>query len=138
MISPSPSSTEETSSGVAWAMRRQIRSTASVRIWLILIHDRFGKPLFSQRPLFVRIQLRALLGQPRLCQPLQLFGDRNLNGLAPVREAMSGDEMIQFTHQAGVKRDGELRLRHHVLRYDGISYQERAAQQGDGADERRL
>ena len=45
MISPSPSSTEETSSGVAWAMRRPIRSTARVRIWLILIHDRFGKPL---------------------------------------------------------------------------------------------
>ncbi len=45
MISPSPSSTVETSSGVDRAIRRPIRSTARVRIWLILIHDRLGRPL---------------------------------------------------------------------------------------------
>ncbi len=44
MISPSPSSTAETSSGVDWATRRPIRETARVRIWLILIHERFGRP----------------------------------------------------------------------------------------------
>ncbi len=44
MISSRPSSTLESSSGDALAMRCPIRSVASVRIWLILIHDRLGKP----------------------------------------------------------------------------------------------
>jgi len=44
MISPRPSRTFETSSGDACAMRRPILSTANVRIWLILIQERLGRP----------------------------------------------------------------------------------------------
>src|SRR6266542_750085 len=49
MISASPSSTLETASGAVRAMRRPTRSTERVRIWLILIHDRLGRPFAQDR-----------------------------------------------------------------------------------------
>ena len=44
IISLRPSTTRSASSSEARARRRPMRSTESVRIWLILTHDRFGKP----------------------------------------------------------------------------------------------
>src|SRR5712692_8502599 len=44
IISLRPSTTRSTSSSEARARRRPIRSTERVRIWLILTHDRFGRP----------------------------------------------------------------------------------------------
>src|SRR2546422_6885004 len=44
MISPRASRTFEPSSGDVCARRRPIRSTANVRIWLILIQERLGRP----------------------------------------------------------------------------------------------
>ena len=44
-ISFSPSTTVASSSSDTRASRRPIRSVASVRIWLILIHERFGNAL---------------------------------------------------------------------------------------------
>ena len=44
MISSRPSRARDTSSEDACAIRRPMRSTANVRMWLTLTHERFGKP----------------------------------------------------------------------------------------------
>jgi hypothetical protein len=50
MISVRPSTTRASSSSEARARREPIRSTDSVRIWLILIHDLLVKPLAVADP----------------------------------------------------------------------------------------